>query len=202
MFLKNKGCLRQSISIRQMQRESGQVEWVMGYFFLLLLLIILCTRLQLDTYFTTAVYLEDALAASNLASAVIDLEEYGISHTILVDNPRMAYERFCTAVRGNLQLNENWECENKELINGKVSIADYRIYNVNQKKVTVYKIGMDGEISAWQGELGGVIAPNGITIESTSIYSEITFPVSGFGGFTVEAHKGKLVDIAGNAEGK
>ncbi len=75
-----KGFLRQSIK----KTEEGQLEWITGLFFLLILGILLCGTLQLDVFRASAVYLEDALAASNLASAVIDVEEYGISHTILI----------------------------------------------------------------------------------------------------------------------
>lgn len=198
MILRRKGYLQQKIKNSRWRKESGQIEWLTGCFFLLFLAIILCTRLQLDVYRATAFYLEDALAASNLASAIIDLQEYGRTHTILIANPIEAYGKYCTAVQGNLQLNENWECENKELIAGKVNIINYTVYNVEDESVQVYEVKQDGRTREWAGVLGEVAAPNGIAIEATSIYSEIAFPVKGLGGITLEAHKGKLVDIVGN----
>lgn len=121
-----------------------------------------------------------------------------MTHTILIENPIEAYGKFCTAVQGNLQLNDNWECENKELIAGTVNIVNYTVYNVENELVKVYEVKRDGHIREWAGVLGEVAAPNGIAIEATSIYSEIAFPVKGLGGITLEAHKGKLVDIVGN----
>ncbi len=215
MLFRNKECLllkikkisvlnyqeneRSSKQLRMLKKYcAGQVEWVTGIFLLLFLAIVLCTQFQVDMYRSCALYLEDALAASNLASAVIDLEEYGLSHNIRIAEPMKAFERYCEAVRKNLDLDDNWECSNTHMISGKVDIADYIVYNVKDNQVTAYRIGMDGQQQEWQGMLGSVTAPNGVLIEATSIYSEIKFPIEGFLGLTVEAHKGKLVDIVSN----
>lgn len=196
MCLRNKECLLQRIrkDVSGFRRECGQVQWMSGYFFLLFLAVLLCSRLQIEVYCTSASYLEDGLAASTLASAVIDVEEYGSTHHILVENPYKAYERFCTAVKGNLQLDDNWECENKGLISGTVKVERYIIYNVQDEMIMVYEVESGEEIEAWQGVVGSVTAPNGIAISETSIYSEITFPVESF-GFVTEAHREQLVDI-------
>lgn len=197
MILRRKECLLRKIRSRTgiCRKEHGQVEWCAGLFFLLFLAVILCSQLQVKVYYTTALYLEDALAASNLASAVIDLEEYGRTHTVLLKEPEAAYEKFRTAVKGNLQLNDAWECENKQLIAGQVCVVKYIVYNVKEDLVTVSEVSSNGEVFQWQGTLGNIAAPNGVLVESTGIYSEITYPVKGFGGVITEAHKGKLVDI-------
>ena len=80
MNLKKNGYLLQST-------ESGQIQWVTGLWFLLFLGILLCAALQMDIYRSSSQYLEDALAASNLAAAVVDVEEYGISNEIRIDDP-------------------------------------------------------------------------------------------------------------------
>ena len=54
----------------QLSTESGQIGWSMGLWLLLFLGVLLSTCLQVDVYKATARYLEDALAASNLAAAV------------------------------------------------------------------------------------------------------------------------------------
>lgn len=176
-------------------RCSGSIEWAAGLFFLLFLAILLCAEMQLELYQTTSLYLEDALAASNLASAVIDLEEYGISHKVRITDAREAYKRYTDAVRTNLQLNENWECVNTALISGKVKVADYIIYNVEKDKILITSVTENGQVRMGVGMPGRVQAPNGVPVEKTGIYSEITYPVKGIFGISVEAHKGKLVDI-------
>ena len=138
-----KGFLRQSIK----KTEEGQLEWITGLFFLLILGILLCGTLQLDVFRASAVYLEDALAASNLASAVIDVEEYGISHTILIEDPDRAYEIYLSALQGNLNLNEEWECPGKGLIGGQVRVLDYIVYNVHEDNVVNLEISYSNLIS-------------------------------------------------------
>lgn len=177
------------------QKTKGQINGITGLFFLLFLGILLATGLQVDAYRAASFYLEDALAASNLASALIDLEEFGISHAILIDNPEQAYEKFCNALKGNLQLDENWKGNNEMLISGAVTVENFTVYNVQENVVTVYSRNATGQLNIWQGILGTVKAPNEVLIESTSIYSEISFPVEGILGVTVQAHKGKLVDV-------
>lgn len=191
MFLKKSGYLRQNID----ETEPGQLEWVTGLFFLLFLGILLCATLQLDIFRASAGYLEDALAASNLASAVIDVEEYGISHDILIGDPYAAYDAYLLALKGNLNLNEGWECVGQGLISGRVRVLNYTIYNVNGDGITVYSFDEDGLLSRWEGIHGGVWAPNGNLIEHTGIYSRVAYPVKGLFGVQAEACKGKLVDI-------
>lgn len=200
MIFQNIECLRLKIRIAEIlkKREKGQMQCVMGMFSLLFLAVVLYTQLQIESYKASSLYLEDALATSNLASAVIDLEEFGISHTIQVKEPLRAYELYCEAVKENLQLNHNWEGTNESLLSGRVTIEDYVVYNVKENLVTAYRVTGDGQTQEWQGTLGSVKAPNDIVIEATSIYSEIMFPVEGFMGTVVQARKGKLVDVVLN----
>lgn len=193
--------MSQRLMRRCCARRKGSIEWMTGLFFLLFLMIFLLAEVQLSAYRAVSLYLEDALAVSNLASAVIDIEEYGISHTVRIADPEAAYARYAEAVKKNLNLNENWECVNSALISGKVSIADYVVYNVMEDAVLISRVSEDGSVHSWQGVPGRVNAPNGVAVESTGIYSELTFPVKGFLGITVQAHKGKLVDIAAEQEG-
>lgn len=178
--------------------ESGQVEWAAGLFFLLFLGILLCALLQLDIYRSSSQYLEDALALSNLASAVVDVEEYGISHKLVITDPRTAYERYRLAVKENLNLNDQWECQGDGVITGPVTIVNYTVYNVSGNDVEVSRFDEDGLLIQWREQLGSAVAPNGIKIETTGVYSEITYQLEGFLGTVVEARKGKLADIVAN----
>ena len=175
--------------------ESGQVEWVTGLFYLLFLGVLLCAVLQIDIFRSSSRYMEDALALSNLASAVVNVEEYGISHRLVIDDPRQAFERYRTAVKGNLNLDENWECQAVKMISGPVSIVNYTVYNVSGNDVEVSHFDENGLLTQWNETLGAAVAPNGVLIESTGVYSEISYEVEGLLGVKAEAHKGKLADI-------
>lgn len=194
MILKKSGFPRQNIE----ETEAGQLEWVTGLFFTLFLGVLLCGILQLDVFRASAAYLEDALAASNLASAVIDVEEYGISHAILIRDPEEAYAIYLSALRGNLNLDEGWECPARGLIGGKVRVLDYTVYNVKEDVVEIYHYGEDGQMIFSEGSPGSVRAPDGKWIESTSIYSEVTYPVRGIMGVEAQARKSNLADIVEN----
>lgn len=178
------------------QKDRGQVEWVTGLFFLLMLGILMCTWVQLASWRATADYLEDALAASNLASALIDVEEYGKTHKVCIRDASAAFSVYREAVRENLQLDEAWECSNQGLISGPVEIVDYVIYNVDGNQVEAVRVVGSGQpAERWCGERGNLRTPNGVPVEYTGVYSEICFSVEGFLGVTVEARKGKFVDI-------
>lgn len=177
------------------RRCEGYIGFISGLFLMLFLAVVLCTNLQVESFRASALYLEDALAASNLASAVIDLQEYGISHVVTIADPLAAYQLYCDAVRGNLGLNDQWEGSNQALIAGRVTVESYIVYNVGQDCVTVHIVDPAGGIYSWQGALGAVTAPSGQVVENTGVYSEISFPVKGIFGMEVIAHKGKLVDI-------
>ena len=184
---------------RRICTQKGQVHWVMGLFMVLTMSVLLLSVLQIFGYRITACYMEDALAASNLASALVDLPEYGSSHKIRIVNPLQAYERYCEALKGNLNLDEAFQCPNQKVVSGPVRIVSYIIYNVWEDMVQICFV-TDGRVQESYGVLGTVMAPNGLMVESTSIYSEICFPVRGIWNIEVTAKKGKLVDIV--AEGK
>lgn len=177
-------------------KTPGQVDIVVGMFFTVLLLVVVLFGFRATEYVITSAYVEDALAASNLASAVIDLEEYGRNHTIVVQDPQSAFLLYKEALCYNLQLDEFLNTTNREVIAGKVSILDYVIYNVSGESITVYSLDENGLLRDIQMyRLGDVITPDGVKVESTTIYSRVAFAVKGFGEQTYAATKEKSIDI-------
>jgi len=197
MNLKKKEYPRPNIKLK---KARGSMEAVTGLFFLFFMAVLLCAEFQREAYRSASLYMEDALAASNLASAVIDIEEYGISHMVQINDPIQAFERYQNAVKENLQLNADWECANLTLISGPVSIQKYIVYNVEREKIAIYTVNGSGTVQLSEGDLGSVKAPNGMDITNTSVYSEIAFHVNGLFGTQVQAHKGKLVDIVSDVQ--
>lgn len=177
-----------------MKRRKGLVSWSVSLFvFVVMFLLIMCS-LQLQEYDAVKIFTEDALAASNLASAVIDLEEYGINHNIVIKNPDAAYEIYRDAMKINMKLDNAWESSN-ETISGLVEVLDYIVYNVRDTDIDVYSYGINPYHMHFADGVGNVAAPNGELIESTSIYSRITFPVNGILGVQTVSIKDELVDI-------
>lgn len=175
--------------------ESGQIGWVIGLWYLLFFSVLLMACLQLEVYRASSGYLEDALASSNLAAAVIDVEEYGKTHRVLIGNVFSARDCFEQVLKLNLGLNDNWECENREMISGPVRAEVFIVYNVDEAEVVSYRFDNAGNLQLEHNPPGSVVAPNGVPVEATGIYSEISYEISGIFGTTVRARRGKLVDV-------
>lgn len=178
-------------------KQKGIVDTVVSMFFLIFAVLLIAYMLQIYQFNATRTFTEDALAASNLASAVIDIQEYGITHNIVIADPQAAYETYKRALRTNMMLDDDWYSQNTLAISGQVEILDYVVYNVVGQDVQITSFGQNPYITTITGGLGSVSAPNGIQIESTSVYSRITFPVEGILGVSAVAEKDKLVDIVG-----
>lgn len=147
-------------------------------------------------YMVTSAYVEDALAAANLASAVIDLQEYGKTHRICIQEPEHAFEIFRESLCYNLQLDSFLNATNRDVLASGVRILDYRIYNVAQDIVQVYVLDENGVIKEYQtGICGSVFTPDGVCVETTTIYSKVSFEVKGIGEQIISANKEKSVDI-------
>lgn len=182
-----------------MKKRKGQVDIIVMLFMLLIIIILVAAQMQLAQFRSTKNYVEDALAASNLASAVIDIEAYGIAHDLLIAEPEEAYELYQQAIKINLNLDDFWESPNKASISGKVEILNYTIYNVTGSDIDMYSFTGGGmTYTKINGGVGNVTAPEGSVITSTSVYSMIGFPVKGVFGIHVDAKQEKLVDIIKN----
>ena len=82
---KMKRSQRQKIKIGFFEKKSvGQVDVVVGMFLVCMTVVVVLFGFRTQQYMLISDYVEDALAASNLASAVIDLEEYGKNHKIWI----------------------------------------------------------------------------------------------------------------------
>lgn len=176
--------------------DEGQVTLCASLFFLLFLGVLLFGFLQMEMIRSSGRYLEDALAASGLASALIDVREYGRTHVVRIADGEEAYERYCDALKDNLGLSDAWECDNKRLISGRVTVENYTIYNVAGDMVVSCRLD-GGRIETASGKTGAVTAPNGTPVEKTGVYGEISYVLCGLFGMEIPARKGKLVDVVG-----
>ena len=177
-------------------KNKGKVEIATGIFYLAIVIFLFYALYQTKVYHVVSAYMEDALATSNLASALIDIEKYGTTGEIVIKNPEEAFSIYKQALQINLQLDENWNSPNIALISGPVEIVEYIIYNVKEESVDIYYFGENGKTQEVNmSDAVGIKTPDGTEIESTTIYSRITFLVNGIFGIEVNAEKEKSVDI-------
>ncbi len=177
-----------------MRKRKGQVSLAVTLFAMTFAMAVIAVMCQEYLWRAMGRRTEDALAASNLASALVDVREYGATHRILVEDPDSAYALYQDALRYNMQLNEQWMREDA-LMAGPVEILEYTVYNVRGSDVDVYTYGERTASYTVAGGLGSVAAPTGEAVASTSVYSRITYPVTGLFDIQVDATKEKLVDI-------
>lgn len=183
------------------KKSGAKVEIVVGMFFCMLVIIVVLFQVKLLQYQTISAYVEDSLVAAELASAVVDVREYGRTHTILVESPADAFARFKEALVYNLSLDEELESMDTNVIMGKVDILTYQIFQVCGDGVTIYHFREDGSLSGTNiVALSQACLPDGNKVETTSIYCKIGFWVSGLGGRQIYATKEKSVDIKGEEE--
>lgn len=180
--------------------ESGEIGWVLGLWWILLLGLLLCACMQIICMRASAQYVQDALAASNLAAAVIDIEEYGKSRTLVIPDEQAALGRYKQALSSNLRLKDTWVSERTGLLTGPVRLERFCVYNVQGDTVEIRMIGADGNVTVSYASCGAVVAPNGVTVENTGIYSEISYSVPSFFGLVLPAREGKLCDVICNNE--
>ncbi len=180
-----------------MKKSEGKVGTIVGFYMLMFFVVILATNMQVSQFRATKTFVEDALATSNLASAIIDIETYGINNYLVIADFNKAYNTYKSALKINLDLDENWECPNKAAISGKVEILDYIIYNIWGNDIEEYHFDENGVMSYSYiiGGLGSIKGPEGTVIEATSIYSKIGFFIDGILEIHVNAENEKLVDI-------
>lgn len=180
------------------KRHKGEIGTMTAIFMILFVLIIIVFEMQVDLYTHTSTMVEDSLSSSNLAAAVIDIETYGINHDIIIKSPDDSFVLWQECFKTNLGLDDNWCSDNTGAISGKVEIIDYIVYNVRGSDIYIYRYGQSPGYQMIPGGLGSVKAPNGTIIESTSIYSKVTFPIKGAFGIETTGMKDELVDIVRN----
>lgn len=182
-----------------MKKDEGLVENLTGMIPVLAALLFMVVFVQLGVNQAAASMIEDALAASNLASAVISVEEYGISRCLAVEDPEKSFQIYRRALADNLGLDDTWVCRNSSMISGKVTVYEYSIYEVTGTDVVWYCFPQTGgmERKEFPGGAGTVKAADGTLIQSTSVYSRIGFPVNCLGR-EIYCYKEKCVDIVGN----
>ena len=179
-----------------MKKRDGKIEVLVPLYFFLFFLVILVYVLQMYKVRVVSAMAEDALTASNLAAAVVDVEEYGVTGNLIIPSPGNAFVMYQNALKTNMNLDNNWKSiRDDSPISGQVEVLDFIVYNVRGTNVEIHSFGRNPYSSVEVNGLGIVCAPDGKVIENTSIYSHITFPVETAFDVTVQAEKEELVDI-------
>lgn len=169
---------------------------IVGMFYVLMTVVVILFGFRITQYMLISATVEDALVASNLASAVVDIKEFGKSHTIRIQDPENAFLLYREALCHNLHLDEYLNTTNQELFVSGITIEEYIVYNVTDTLVEIYTLNEAGQIQKYETVTKGeVYTPDGVCVETTTVYSRISFFVKGLFDQRIGAKKEKSVDI-------
>lgn len=192
---------KNSLCLQQKTKSEGKVDLVLGMFLLLMIVLVVMYESRLQAIRLAGDAVEDALAGALLAAAVTDVETYGKTGELKINNVMQSYHMCVDTFRHNLQLSVGNYSINEELLYGKAELADFRIYHVEGDDVTE-QIVVAGQsmLPKVVGRVGDAKTPDGVLVESTLVYGKVLFSVKGLFFEEICADKEMSVDIVRNEE--
>ena len=188
---------RRSISAALRKESPGQIEYVMGMYVLVFVLVMAMVSLQILQYKADSDIAEDALAASCLAALDVDPYRYGLDHSLVVNDPVHARQLFEDALRENMGLSADMSYSGDgNYIAGEVNIDDFRIYLVDGDNVTEFAVSGYG-VTGSTGIYGSMKTPSGLTVRSAGAYAKISFDTYGIFDVRIRACKEAYAEMLG-----
>lgn len=181
----------------KLKKKKGSIEMFISSMIFIMIALVVVMMMRLKVIKLTKSYIEDGLVASNLASATIDLNEYGTTNKIVNNDFQKSFNDYCVALKDNLNLDNNFTPKKKTLINSEVDIVNFTIYNVVDSDIEMIRRESNGSITrqSYPNKVGIMKAPNGATINTTMVYSKIGFELKGYMNDTHYVYKESSVDI-------
>lgn len=153
-------------------------------------------------------YMTDCVTDALLGAAALSDEElynYADKGAMTVSEPAEKYERFVYILRAELGLDDSMLPEEENFLSlvGQVEVSDFIIYSVNGRDITVFDFDASGQWSetVYQESLGNFRAADGMLIEETSFYAEITYHMY-FLKQQIPGRIGQLVDLKDDGKQK
>lgn len=134
----------------------------------------------------TAQDIQDSLYLSNTATyKYIDKKLLGDDGEYLiikdVDN---ALQIFKDKLKHNMKLDNTFKPITVKTIEGKISIKEFIIYNVQGNLVEIYALSTNGMLNKTIKDLSKetIVTPNGYKVKATTVHTTISFNVKGMNG--------------------
>ena len=163
-----------------MKKDKGAIEYSMSLMLVVVSVLMMLFCFRIRSARVEKMYVEDALVSANLAAAVIDTDVYGETEKLIITDELRSYERFQSALKTNLNLDDDYMPRNTFLMENAVKVLEFHIYNVDEYTVTHIIFDEYGSKRTEVMGLSNVTTPDGTEVESTTIYSKVEFDVKGF----------------------
>lgn len=180
-----------------MKKDKGLMEYSMSFLLLTVTVLVILYLYQLKMVAFVRNKTEDALAAANLAAAVIDLDTYEKENLLEILDFDKAYERYCRSLKAGLYLDDAWHSSFLTAVEGPVTVEEFTVYQVDGEDISMYSRGeaFGEREKKYPGQTGVLKTPDGQVIESTAIYSKIGFLLKGYGNQELYVYQENSVDI-------
>lgn len=181
-------------------KKEGTLNSFVAMILVSVALVLLFVNSKMEMIDEMKVTCEDALVSSTLAGAVVNIEEYGRTRSIIIDDYSKCYQDFKNSLDVNLKLDSGNNSSYTSFFASPIEVTDFIIYNVNQDTGKIQIMQGTGSMLAvtYEANLGTVSAPDGTLIENTSIYSKIKFDVRFSNNHIIHADKDCCVDVKEN----
>lgn len=162
---------------KKLKRKEGNISIFFTYMFLLIIVAITSFTLATNKINLLKNQAEDALIASSLAAATVDLETYakeGLVVNVEIKGVKDSYNAFIRTFKENLDLNDNLVPKNESILK-KVKIEKFIIYSDVGTHIQVNDLS-NGYINSYQMPIGST-TENGKKIQDTMIYTKASFNI-------------------------
>lgn len=162
-----------------MRKDKGLIEYSLSLIFLMICIFVVLLVFSYRRSIVEKYFVEDALAASTLAAAIVDTDIYGETEDLIISDTDGAYLAFKQTLKTNLGLDDSYMPTNTTFMESSVDILEFRVYNVKDGLVTETLYDAHGNKQI-QVIGSGALTPNNKVVESTTVYSKIEFDVKGY----------------------
>lgn len=167
--------------IKYKYKSKGSATIITAIFLLVLIAIYFIPTNVVHNENVIAQEIQDDLYLANTSTyKYIDKKLLGNDEQyLIIENPDKALQIFKDKLKHNMQLNSNFETVNNEIIQGKVNIKNFTIYNVQGSTVDIYTVNPYGIFNKSQKDLTKevVLTPNNYRVTCTTVHSTISLNV-------------------------
>ncbi len=166
----------------------GKVGLFVPPYFVFVLAVLLLYQAQCREAALVSQRVEDALAMSNLAAAVADMEAYGRTGRLRIWDAKQCLDLYSKALEKNLESVGG-------LQPGSGQLLEFAIYQPLREGVEIFYYTRGGVWEYSKAALGEVYTPNGKRVESLTVYSKAEFALEAIFGLSLRGVKENSIDV-------
>ena len=166
-------------SLSLLKKRDGTGDFIFPIYMILFCVMLFSYCYHDQILYYTKINVEDSIAAATLASACINLYDYGDFDNMSYEVINSSYDLFEKSFKENMKLDNNLmpiqNSFNATLIVQPIEILEFSYYCIRDG--VVYKTTKNGNVNVEKGFVGQATTPNGNVISQTTIYVKILLQI-------------------------